>query len=276
MSPELLSAHLSMAMGAALVAALVGLFARLREKTLSPDASYGLAALGLIVFLCESAMGARLINHDLAMWAYLAAAALVTGVFMLNGLTSRLFFALAPLLATAYLFAPATAWRSPLTLPLFIWSLFSAIGFVRGEEPTPVVDARYPGRLPLRRPKRMRGVRELALAAIAAALALVFGADLFWPPPPPVEAPATQEEPVAPEAAEAPAESGANNEASAATPETYTARAGDSFKSIAKRLYGDASKARDIARANPDVKPSAKLRAGQNILLPIPTKKAQD
>jgi len=50
-------------------------------------------------------------------------------------------------------------------------------------------------------------------------------------------------------------------------PETYTARAGDTFKSIAKRLYGSTSKWREIAKANPGVK-RKKLRAGEVVYLP--------
>jgi nucleoid-associated protein YgaU len=50
-------------------------------------------------------------------------------------------------------------------------------------------------------------------------------------------------------------------------PGVYTARAGDTFKSIAKRLYGSAAKWREIANVNPEVK-SKKLRAGQLIKLP--------
>ena len=50
-------------------------------------------------------------------------------------------------------------------------------------------------------------------------------------------------------------------------PGVYTARAGDTFKSIAKRLYGATSKWRAIAELNPDLK-SKKLRAGQLVNLP--------
>jgi nucleoid-associated protein YgaU len=50
-------------------------------------------------------------------------------------------------------------------------------------------------------------------------------------------------------------------------PEVYTARAGDTFKSIAKRVYGATSKWRAIAELNPDLK-SKKLRAGQLVKLP--------
>ena len=183
--------------------------------------------------------------------------------------------------AVAYLLAPATYWRPLLTLLLFLWSLFTAIGFARGREAETVVDPRFPARLPLRRPQRIRGAREIALAAVTGALALAFGIHLFTPAPPPVETPPAQEETAAPEGVEAPAESAepkepSVDEAPAPEPQPYTARAGDTFKSIAKRIYGDASKAPDIARANPDVKPNAKLRAGRKIKLPAPAKPPGD
>jgi LysM repeat protein len=185
------------------------------------------------------------------------------------------------LLSGAYLFAPATIWRPSLTLLLFLWSLFTAIGFARGREPETVVDPLFPARLPLRRPKRIYGIREVAFAAVAGALALIFGVHLFTPAPPPVETQPAQEETAAPEGVEAAAESAEPKESPvaeqpAAEPTTYTTRAGDTFKTIAKRVYGDASKAPDIARANPDVKPKAKLRAGRKIKLPAPAKPPGD
>jgi LysM repeat protein len=181
----------------------------------------------------------------------------------------------------AYLFAPPTYWRSSLTLLLFIWSLFTAIDFARGREPDTIADPSFPARLPLRRPKRIRGAREVALAAVAGALALIFGFHLFWPDPPPVVAQPAQEETAAPETAEAPAENADPKELQVvetpvAEPATVTARAGDTFKSIAKRIYGDASRASDIARANPGVKPNARLRAGRKVNLPKPSKPSAD
>ncbi len=50
--------------------------------------------------------------------------------------------------------------------------------------------------------------------------------------------------------------------------DSYTAVAGDTVKSIAKKLYGKPEKWRAIAKANPGLKPSSKLRAGQVIYLP--------
>lgn len=50
-------------------------------------------------------------------------------------------------------------------------------------------------------------------------------------------------------------------------PGVFAARAGDTFKSIAKRLYGTADKWRALADANPELK-AKKFRAGQLIKLP--------
>jgi len=276
MNPEFFPAKLSMAMGAALIAALAGFIARFSKQAQWRDASYGLAALGLIAYFGASAMGGRFIDHAVAMWFYLAAAAIITGAYFFNRAAFPLWSTLTPMLATAYLFAPATIWRWPLTLPLFAFSIFSAVGFARGEEPPPMIDVHNPGRLPLRRPPRILSAREMACAVIAAALALVFGAALFWPAPPPVEAPAGQAETISPETADAPTESVETKESSVEEPASYTARAGDTFKSVARRLYGDAATARDIARVNPGIKSNAKLRAGQKIMLPSPAKRPVD
>jgi len=48
---------------------------------------------------------------------------------------------------------------------------------------------------------------------------------------------------------------------------TYTIRKGDTFWSIAQRIYGDGQRWRDIAQANPSVDPK-KLAIGQQITLP--------
>lgn len=219
------------------------------------------------------------VNHTAVTWVYLTEASLLSGVPLLRRDSFPIWSTLMAVLAVAYLLAPATYWRPLLTLLLFLWSLFTAIGFARGREAETVVDPRFPARLPLRRPKRVYGLREIAFAVIAGALAFTFGSHLFMPAPPPEEAPAAQEETVAPDSAEAPADSADTKkqpdaEPPAAEPETHESRAGDTFKSIAKRVYGDASKAPDIARANPDVKPNAKLRAGRKIKLPAPAKPA--
>jgi phosphate transport system substrate-binding protein len=52
--------------------------------------------------------------------------------------------------------------------------------------------------------------------------------------------------------------------------ESYTVSAGDTFKSVAVKLYRDANRWRDIAAANPQIDPRRRLRAGQTLRLPEP------
>ena len=55
--------------------------------------------------------------------------------------------------------------------------------------------------------------------------------------------------------------------APAAAQKTYTVRRGDTLRAIAKRIYGDEKRWRDIAAANPALN-HKKLRQGQIITLP--------
>ena len=48
---------------------------------------------------------------------------------------------------------------------------------------------------------------------------------------------------------------------------TYTIKKGDTFIKIAREVYGDPSRMKDIAAANPGVNPN-KLKIGQTIVLP--------
>ena len=56
--------------------------------------------------------------------------------------------------------------------------------------------------------------------------------------------------------------------------DTYAVRAGDTLQSIASRLYGDAQRWRDIAKANPGLDPR-RLPVGQKIKLPVVHPSAQ-
>ena len=65
-------------------------------------------------------------------------------------------------------------------------------------------------------------------------------------------------------------------EENAPIPTTYQVPAGDTFSKIARKLYGDASKWRAIAGANPRLN-AKKLKAGQIVQLPrIPTKDSME
>ncbi|MBM3562702.1 MAG: LysM peptidoglycan-binding domain-containing protein [Alphaproteobacteria bacterium] len=74
-----------------------------------------------------------------------------------------------------------------------------------------------------------------------------------------------QSAPVASVAQDEPHE--AQNTSTPAAPQSYTVRRGDTLRSIAKRLYGDEKRWRDIADVNPALTPK-KLRQGQVIVLP--------
>jgi uncharacterized protein len=52
-------------------------------------------------------------------------------------------------------------------------------------------------------------------------------------------------------------------------PQTYIVQKGDSLARIAKNLYGDPARAKDIAAANPDMRPS-RLKPGATLILPPP------
>jgi len=55
----------------------------------------------------------------------------------------------------------------------------------------------------------------------------------------------------------------------ASAPATYTVRKGDTFYSIARKVYGDPARAADLVRANRDRVPDpTRLRVGQTIVLP--------
>ncbi len=50
--------------------------------------------------------------------------------------------------------------------------------------------------------------------------------------------------------------------------ESYTVQAGDSLWTIAKRYYGDGSKYKELAKANPDITNPNLIHSGQSIVIP--------
>ena len=218
--------------------------------------------------------------------------------------------ALIQLGVVAYMFAPEPFRKPPVTAALFLYFLFEAVVWLRGreEEPATPGDGDDRKRPPLFPPPRRRGVAEasLAVAAISIAYLLFVGPRAANVGPDSAtaqqneaqieeaaataETPASEEAPAAPAAPDEAASSGSATReqqeaapqvatrepspppafAAAKDPGVYAARAGDTFKSIATRLYGTADKWRALADANPDVK-AKKFRAGQLIKLPSAT-----
>ncbi|AZG76175.1 LysM peptidoglycan-binding domain-containing protein [Methylocystis rosea] len=312
MSSNLTSHVAAIILVAALVAALTFHLTRILTPQRLLHLAYAAAALGLIYLLGDAAFGWSFAGAGVLLWAYLAlfllaAAQAVRRRMTLGAIGLPWLSALIQLGVVAYMFAPLSFQKPPVTAALFLYFAFEALVWLRGSEPeeqhTRAADGRErPALVP---PKRRRGLAEASLVAAALAIAYL----LFVGPPGPnvgpdsstaqLQEPQPEQtgesaEPTEPAAAVAQTEPAASDAAPKAESEasqstepaaqvaanetavppapavdsgTYTARAGDTFKSIARRLYGATSKWRAIAERNPDLK-SKKLRAGQLVNLP--------
>jgi LysM repeat protein len=291
MNPDLLSANVSlafMALAGAAALSLLYLASRGRPLLYLLDA---VAAAGLFYFFGMRAFGWGFIPRE-AFFVLYAGVFSVAAAIALTRLSreSVIGFPAREILLTqgamAYIFSPLAWWRPLVSLLLMGYFLLDAIGWLKGSE-APMTTTRD-HRPPLFPPRRRRGLREFALAGLAAALAYVFVVGTGREPPaapPEAQTAAAPEAPSAPSAEAETAVAETQNLARAETPEpaaaapaqaeskptapqTYTAVAGDTFKSIAKKLYGKPEKWRALAAANPGLKPGAKLKAGQAVKLP--------
>jgi LysM repeat protein len=296
MNPDLLSANISLVFMAVLAAALLAHLSQIAGPARLLHLAHAAPAAGLLYLFGSAALGWKFIPRDVWLAIFLSLAAIVAAVAAFrhfrNGDAGFPWGTLLiQQLATAYIWAPLSFWKPPLSALLLLYFLLELYGWLKGREATPEteVDSRHP---PLFPPKRVRGVREFALIGAAAAMVYVFAAGTGRAPVVSTEAEApAQSEPAtaetgAGESAETPAgeadgaakeaarEAAAAKEPSAASSasveKVYTALSGDTLKSIARKLYGKPEKWRDLAAANPGVKPGAKLRKGQTIKLPEP------
>ncbi|MBG0796777.1 LysM peptidoglycan-binding domain-containing protein [Methylocystis sp. L43] len=313
MNSNLSTAYAAVILMAALAAALPFHLSRILGPQRLLHAAYAAAALGLFYLLGATAFGWTFEREGALLWIYLAFFLLAAGIAARRRMTFGAIglpwlSALIQLGVVAYMFAPDSFRKPPVTAALFLYFLFEALVWLRGreaQEPAESREASYRARPPLFPPPRRRGFAEasLAAAAIAIAFLLVAGPQAAHIGPESDTAQqqeaqteetaasgetASSEEPAseanpsasnelpntesresapadAPQAVgQAPVEPSAT---AAKDPGVYTARAGDTFKSIARRLYGATSKWRAIAERNPDLK-SKKLRAGQLVNLP--------
>ena len=218
--------------------------------------------------------------------------------------------ALIQLGVVAYMFAPEPFRKPPVTAALFLYFLFEAVVWLRGREESvgdasrrrrSETAAALPAAAASRRRRsfpRCRGYFD-RLSALRRAPRGQCGSRLCdgaaagpadRRAAATAETAASEEAPAAPAAPDQAESSGsAAGEQTEAAPQVatrepspapastvakdpgvYTARAGDTFKSIARRLYGTADKWRALAAANPDLK-AKKFRAGQLIKLPSAT-----
>ncbi len=295
---------------AALAAALVFHLSRASGPQRLVHAAYAAAALGLSYLLGAAAFGWAFEGQGALLWAYLALFVLAAVVATRRRLTLGAIglpwlSATIQLGVVAYMFAPESIRKPPVTAALFLYFIFEALLWLRGretEDPSVPAADKPRKRPPLFTPQRRRGLAEISLAAAAVAISyLLFvgpaahvrsGSDSAQHEEPQIEQtaeettgveepaaetiPATTDEASTTESRESETAEAAPQVAgrtpvepptAATEPEVYTARAGDTFKSIAKRLYGATSKWRAIADANPGMK-SKKLQAGQLIMLP--------
>lgn len=310
MNPDLLSANVSLAFMAIVAAALLAHLTQLATRRRLLHGVYAATAAGLLYLFGTKALGWNFIPREVLLAVFAALFVAVAGVARLRRGKGEEIPWIGLLIeqgAMAYIFAPVTYWKPPLAALLLLYFLLELFGWLKGREETSATAAetRDP-RPPLFPPKRVRGVRELALAGAAAALAYVFAMGTGKAPAPPApeeqasveqpaaepsssaetsssaenetaEAPAPLEESKPPETAQAPEAAtppdAAPAEKPAAPEATYTAKAGETLKTIAKKLYGKTDKLRALTAANPGIKPGAKLKAGQVIKLPEPPAK---
>ncbi len=272
MSPDLLSAPVSLVFaimaGASLLALLAIAGARRHPALYLTDAA---AAAGLLYLLGASAFGWRFLPREALFALYAAVFSGVAATALTRLARDAVGFPVRTILirqgAMAYLFAPIDFWRPLLSVLLMGYFLFEAMGWLKGSEAPVPTTGDKDFRPPLFPPKRIRGPREFALAGVGAAFVYVFAMGVNRPPvapppePPPQETTASEEPTTA-----APVEEAKAPEAA----QTYTARGGETLKSIARKLYGDPAKWRALATANPGLKPASKLKAGQEIRLPEP------
>lgn len=308
MNPDLLSANLSLAFMAIIAAALLAHLTQLATRRRLLHGVYAATAAGLLYLFGEKALGWSFIPREVLLAVYAALFVAVAGAALLRrgkGEDIPWIGLLIEQAAMAYIFAPVTYWKPPLAALLLLYFLLELFSWLKGREETrATAGASTDNRPPLYPPKRVRGAREMALAGAAAALAYVFAMGTGKVPAPPApeeqasveqqaaEPPASAETPAESQTAEAPAPSEESKPAEtapapeAATPPeaapaekpaapeaTYTAKAGETLKTIAKKLYGKTDKLQALVAANPGVKPGAKLKAGQVIKLPEPPAK---
>jgi LysM repeat protein len=302
MNPDLLSANVSFAFMAIIAAALLAHLSQLAGPRRLSHGVYAATAAGLLYLFGARALGWSFVPREALLALYAALFVFVAAMAFMRrnkgGIEDvRWTGLLIEQAAMAYLFVPGNFWKPPLAALLLLYFVLELFGWLKGSEEAVADPAGKEGRPALFPPKRVRGVKEFALAGAAAALVYVFamgtgkapvapapeeqqtaaesapGAETSAPAEgqTPEAAPPAAEQAQAPEASPPPAAPAA--ETPAPVVDTYTAAAGDTLKSLARKLYGKADKWRALAAANPGVKPTAKLKAGQVIKLPEPPAK---
>ncbi|PPD45908.1 MAG: hypothetical protein CTY15_03405 [Methylocystis sp.] len=301
MNPDLLSATVSMAFMAIVAAALLAHLTRIAGPDRFLHAAYAATAAGLFYLFGSAAFGWSFIPREalFGLYALLFVAVVAVALIRRNAIGIPVASLMIQFAGMAYMWAPANYWKPPLAALFLLYFVIEAAGWIRGRQPAPEADddKRRPPLIP---PKPIRGLSEIALAGVAAAMVYVFTAGMGKAPvaaTPPAEQ-ASAETPTAEPEASTQSGSGASEsapvETAAKEPEaaepaqaapaepapaepaaanSYTALAGDTLKTIAKKIYGKPDKWRALASANPGLKPGVRLKAGQVVALPEPPAK---
>lgn len=271
MNPVLLSENVSRVLLAVMAAAaLAHLWLAARSERRLSHGLHAATAAGLLYLLGGRALGWDFLPRE-ALCLFFAALFALAALAVWRG-QERVAAMIEPS-AMAYVFAPLDYWRPPVSAVLLLYFLWTLIGWLQGAE-APVEENGADHRPPLFPPKRARGLRELAGAAVAGTLVYVFALGVVRAPvaAPPQEqaAPAADAESHAEETppAEAQTVRAQEPEAPAPAPVIYKAKAGETLTSIARKLYGKADRLPALLAVNPGLKPAARLKAGQAIHLP--------
>lgn len=297
MNPDLMSASVSLAFAAVLAIAMLAHLSQLSGKNRLLHGLYAATAAGLFYLFASKALGWSFIPREAWLAFYGLLFVVVAGLALRfrgrEGAGVPWGGLLIEQAAMAYIFAPLAYWKPPLSALLLLYFLLELFSWMKGREEFVAEATEKSSRPPLFPAKRVRGVKEIAAAAAAAALVYVFAVGTGRAPvaPPPEEqqvateqpaevaAPAdsgsaektaTPEEPSPAEAAQTPAPAPSPAAPAEAPAGSYVAKAGDTLKSISRKLYGKANKLAALMAANPGVKPAAKLKEGQLIQLPPP------
>ena len=181
MNSNLSSAYVAVILMAALAAALPFHLSRILGPQRLLHAAYAAAALGLFYLLGATAFGWTFDRQGALLWVYLALFLLAAGIaarrrMTLGAIGLPWLSALIQLGVVAYMFAPDSFRKPPVTAALFLYFIFEALVWLRGreaQEPAASVGANDRERPPLFPPLRRRGFAEASLAAAAIAIAFL-------------------------------------------------------------------------------------------------------
>jgi hypothetical protein len=177
MNPDLLSADVSLGLMAPVAAALVAHLSQIAGPHRLRHALYAATAAGLFYLFGGRALGWSFLPREALALAFGALFVFVaTNAWRADEEEPEIAWGglLVETGAMAYLFAPLSWWKPPVSALLLLYFLIELFTLLKGREEY-AAGAGQDHRPPLFPPKRTRGLRELASAAAAAALVYEIG-----------------------------------------------------------------------------------------------------